>query len=102
VTLGVGFPSCSTCFVVGSSFAQPTTCAITVPRVQSSCGEPDRKEDQGFAVGQWRGVYLHRVCRFLYPTGYQKVVDRYLQPTIEWGCREEEHGHSRCSEIDVA
>ena len=31
MALGVGFPSCSTCFVVGSGFVQPTTCAITGP-----------------------------------------------------------------------
>jgi hypothetical protein len=34
--LGVGFPSCNTCFVVGMGFAQPTTCAITLPIFQFS------------------------------------------------------------------
>ena len=30
VKLGVGFPSCSTWYVVRSRFSQPTTCAITI------------------------------------------------------------------------
>jgi hypothetical protein len=30
VRLGIGFPSCSTCSVVGLGFSQPTTCAIIV------------------------------------------------------------------------
>jgi hypothetical protein len=36
--MGVRFPSCSTCFVVGSGFAQPTTCAITGPNLAVTQG----------------------------------------------------------------
>jgi hypothetical protein len=45
--------------------------------------------------GQWGRVYLQGVRGFLQGGRNQEGVDSSIQPTTEWGCREEESIHHR-------